>query len=103
MMSPFSVTSVSSVVKKSLTTEDTEERKENKNRSTPNQKGWNGCWITVSPFDGANRIRFKGSPEFGLRNSECGFEEKILSNPQSTIANPQSADSQPRSFADRGS
>jgi hypothetical protein len=26
-----------------------------------NQKGWNGHRVAVSPFDGVNRIRFKGS------------------------------------------
>ncbi|MGH9968664.1 MAG: hypothetical protein ACREBG_12665, partial [Pyrinomonadaceae bacterium] len=34
-------------------------RTPNKNRSTSG-KGWNGHTLTVSPFDGANRIRFKG-------------------------------------------
>src|SRR5437879_12449674 len=42
--------------------------------------------LAVSPFDGANRIRFKGSPDFGLRNSDSRFEEKALS-----IRIPQSA------------
>src|SRR5216683_3302188 len=37
-----------------------------------NQKGWNGQRITVSPFDGVNRIRFKGSPE-EFRIAECEF------------------------------
>jgi len=31
-----------------------------KNKTAPS-KGWNGHETAVSPFDGANRIRFKGS------------------------------------------
>src|SRR5712664_1121845 len=37
-----------------------------------NQKGWNGQRMAVSPFDGVNRIRFKGSPE-EFRIAECEF------------------------------
>src|SRR6266852_4974288 len=37
-----------------------------------NQKGWNGQRTAVSPFDGVNRIRFKGSPE-EFRIAECEF------------------------------
>src|SRR5712692_10609650 len=61
MIPPFSVSSVSSVVKKSFTTEDTEEHRAKTKTAPPNQEGWNGQLMAVSPFDGANRIRFKGS------------------------------------------
>jgi hypothetical protein len=62
--------------------------------------------MAVSPFDGVNRIRFKGSPgEF--RISECEFriyQHLLAFNPQSEIRNPQFLpDSQPRSLVDRGS
>ena len=52
--------------------------------------------MAVSPFDGANRIRFKGSPsiaDFRLRIAD--LPARHSSNPQSEISNPQSADSQP--------
>jgi hypothetical protein len=77
------------------------------------EKGWNGQRITVSPFDGLNRIRFKGSPgivdcgirianfarinEFDQSQSldsqpldEFELTSHLLFNPHSAIANPQS-------------
>jgi hypothetical protein len=47
----------------------------------PGQKEWNGhqhpalslldfAWMVVSPFDGANRIRFKGSPALSIFNCQ---------------------------------
>jgi len=46
--------------------------------------------ITVSPFDGANRIRFKGSP---VRIADCEMRISDLKrshfNPQSEITNPK--------------
>src|SRR3989442_12563398 len=45
--------------------------------------------MAVSPFDGANRIRFKGSPDFRLRNSDCGLEEPVFFT-KSALRNQQS-------------
>src|SRR5262245_27348990 len=44
--------------------------------------------ITVSPFDGVNRIRFKGSPDCGFRNADCGLNILVF-NPHSAISTPQ--------------
>lgn len=33
--------------------------------------------MAVSPFDGANRIRFKGSPDCGFAIADCGIEKQI--------------------------
>ena len=46
--------------------------------------------MAVSPFDGVNRIRFKGSLDCGIRIVDCG-----LNIPHSEIRIPQFADSQP--------
>src|SRR5690242_18891685 len=54
--------------------------------------------LTVSPFDGVNRIRFKGSLDCGIRIADCE-----LKTPHSEIRIPQFADSQPRFLEDRGS
>ena len=54
--------------------------------------------LAVSPFDGVNRIRFKGSPDCRLATADCGLIFRI---PKSAFSNP--SDSQPQSFADRGS
>ena len=54
--------------------------------------------LTVSPFDGVNRIRFKGSLDCGIRIAGCG-----LRIPHSEIRTLQFADSQPPFLEDRGS
>jgi hypothetical protein len=46
-----------------------------KNRST--FKGWNGHRMAVSPFDGANRIRFKGS--------HCGDSQPPMRLPRNAM------------------
>src|SRR5688572_12547862 len=52
--------------------------------------------MAVSPFDGANRIRFKGSPSIAdFRLPIADLPARHSSNPQSEISNPQSVDSQP--------
>ena len=51
-------------------------------------KGRNGHQVAVSPFDGANRIRFKGSPRLAIAN--CGLRIR-----PHLSANLQSEDSQP--------
>jgi hypothetical protein len=51
-----------------------------------NQKGRNGQRLAVSPFDGVNRIRFKGSPniaDLAIANAQtlsrhCGSPETYL-------------------------
>src|SRR6266849_10241848 len=56
-----------------------------------NQKGWNGQRTAVSPFDGVNRIRFKGSPEhcrFAIVDCRLNSSAQI-SNRKLAIANAQ--------------
>ncbi len=36
--------------------------------------------MAVSPFDGANRIRFKGSSDCGLAMVDCGFKSALRWN-----------------------
>jgi hypothetical protein len=61
----------------------------NKNRSTLDRRVERSR-MAVSPFDGINRIRFKGSLDCGIRIEVCG-----ILNPHSEIGIRQSADSQP--------
>ena len=50
--------------------------------------------MAVSPFDGANRIRFKGSPDCGFAIADWGLEKQsAFSIPKSTFRR----DSQPLS------
>jgi hypothetical protein len=65
----------------------------NKNRST-SEKGRNGHGKTVSPFDGASRIRFKGSQ--AIADLRLPIANEFNSNRQSKIGNRQCPDSQPR-------
>lgn len=54
--------------------------------------------MAVSPFDGANRIRFKGSSDCGFPIAECGFKLQIQRSESHSLL-----DSQPQSYRDRGS
>jgi hypothetical protein len=41
------------------------------------KKGWNGQRMAVSPFDGVNRIRFKGSPGFLIADLRLAYSDDM--------------------------
>jgi hypothetical protein len=54
------------------------------------KKGWNGQRLAVSPFDGVNRIRFKGSLDIAdlrLPIDFAGRQAQTIGNQQSEIGN----------------
>ena len=53
--------------------------------------------MAVSPFDGANRIRFKGSPDCGLLIADCGFKS-AFSIPKSAFVRTLSLCGSPENF-----
>jgi len=61
-------------------------------KTAPSIEGDGTALMAVSPFDGANRIRFKGSPDCGFTIADCGTPgSSAFSIPKSTFRR----DSQP--------